>query len=210
MSVLPLAQFLQHFDAPEPVMEEPEAEIVAAFDIEPEPALPSLEEQLEVSRSAGLEEGRAAAQAEYELQLEQERQDFETRLASEKEAWMDSVAHQMVERLEKSLVDLQEATARSLVVILEPFLTQAVRDRAIGEAIAQIGRLMEADGHALLRVSGPSNLIERIRAAFPGRLSGVEFVTSEAADVTCLARDTVIETRLRDWLDALSPTEGSA
>ena len=61
MSVLPLAQFLQHFDAPEPVMEEPEAEIVAAFDIEPEPALPSLEEQLEVSRSAGLEEGRAAA-----------------------------------------------------------------------------------------------------------------------------------------------------
>ena len=116
----------------------------------------------------------------------------------------------MVERLEQGLVELQEATARSLVVILEPFLKESIRNRAVDEVILKIGRLIESDGHALMRVSGPALLVERIRTAFAGRVGAVEFVVSEKADVTCLARDTVIETRLRDWVDALSPAEGTA
>ena len=207
MSVLPLAEFLRRFEdakrpSPPPAMDESEPVFEG-------PAVQQ-EDPLEAARLEAFEEGKKAGESLMERSFQEAQEAFEAQIESERKLWMDDIAAQLIARLDTAVQDLGDAVGRNLLTILEPFLATMLRQKAIEEAIVSLSRLMESDTHALMRVSGPADFIDRIKSSFPGRLGAVEFVPTGDLDVTCVARDTIIETRLRDWASTLNFPQGSA
>ena len=56
----------------------------------------------------------------------------------------------------------------------------------------------------LITVTGPEDMIGVLKARLEGRADGVAFLVSErATDISVEADDTILETRIGSWLEAI-------
>jgi len=51
-----------------------------------------------------------------------------------------------------------------------------------------------------VQVSGPEDLLERVQQALAGRVEQTQFVANDSCDVRAVIDQTVLETRLGEWL----------
>lgn len=148
--------------------------------------------------SLAREEGRAEARAEYEALRKEDAERFAAQLASERQAWIDTESAKLGAQVEDGLRQVEQAIATVAARLLKPVLS----DHAATEAVAALAStlnqmLMERPGIALA-ISGPADLLERLRARFT-HLSNATFTTSDSADIRVAADQAVIETCLAPW-----------
>lgn len=208
MKHLPAAAFIPSFEEDENEIgafladERNEASITVdlpAFPLKtPREPAPDLGEIFERGREAGLAEARGEA----ERQIVEMRRQAEAALATERQRWADEVAVPLAAQLPEALQALAEPIAETVGRLLRPFMASEMRDAACRALIQQISPLLAGAGGALIRVSGPPVLIATLRFVFPEN-QAVEFVESEASEVTILTQDTVIETRIGEWVARL-------
>ena len=199
----PIAAFIPSFDDAQPSISD--ALLVSESDggVAVEPAFPpntprqpppDLDGIFESGRQAGLTEARAEALRERaDLRAE-----TEAALAAERLRWADDVALPFSSKLDGALSDLGETLSDSVGRLLRPFLATEMRDAACRALMEQISPLLAGADGALIRVGGPPPLLAALRVAFP-RGKMVDFVETDAVEVTIVSRDTVIETRLAEW-----------
>lgn len=168
---------------------------------EPQPAPPSraetpqpnlLDEAYRRGYAAGLAEGNAG--------LAEERVRSAVRLGEERAKWSDQQAVAIVNGFGAACREIETNIASSVARILQPFLADAVRDKAVEALIEQIAALTSSSPVPVFRISGPGDVLERVREQLrtTGR-TGVEYQQAETLEIRVVADQTVIETQIQAW-----------
>jgi len=203
MSIVPAARFLAEFHSAndnKSVRSEGVADTARRTSSLTEAAL---EAQLAEAYTRGWEAGREAERSALTAKLEQSTADFQERLRGEREAWVAEEGAKLAQGLARGLTDLEQRVGEAVALLLGPFLTVAAREKAVAELGRQIRTLVAGDSAVALSISGPADLLQAVRSALPCGLNVVDFEENDDCEVRVRADGTLIETRLRGWLEGL-------
>ncbi len=166
------------------------------------PAGPDHAAILAAAVAAARTEAEASARQEFEAERARDAEAFDAHLALARQQWAAETADTLQASLASAHEAMEARICDTLGRILVPFLSEAVRMQALSEMSAMITRLLSDPKAPLLRISGPDDLLDVLRARHAA--GGIEFQTSDAVDVRIAADDTIIETQLRAWTTHLT------
>ncbi|BBO03434.1 MULTISPECIES: hypothetical protein [Bradyrhizobium] len=148
--------------------------------------------------------GHAAGVAEGDARLAEERVRSAIRLGEERAKWSDQQAVAIVSGFETACREIETNIASSVARILLPFLTEAVRDKAIGSLVEQIAALTGNSSVPAFKVTGPSELLDLVKTQLEAsRRTGIEYEAADTLEVRVVADQTVIETQITAWSERL-------
>jgi hypothetical protein len=147
----------------------------------------------------GREEGLAAARADYERRLDEERARIAERLAAERHAWASEQGQRLAEQVAACFAELTAQIADAVGGILMPFLDEQIRKQAIDDLTRNIAVLAAGGQDKAITITGPQDLLERIAATLGAAAGALAFVPSDDIDVRITAEGTVMETQLAAW-----------
>lgn len=157
----------------------------------------------EEMRQALIEEGRAAAAAEYEELIERERADFAERLDDERRRWASEEGERLGEQFHVALGEFSARLEGDLERILEPFVIREVREQMLASLMDRLRILLADREKPVIHLSGPMDLLEAVCS----KLNNDDVTTciDEVGGIDVKARldSTSIETRLGEWLEQL-------
>lgn len=144
--------------------------------------------------------GYAAGLAEGNAGLAEERVRSAVRLGEERAKWSDQQAVAIVNGFSTACRELETNIASSVARILQPFLADAVRDKAVEALIEQISALTCSSPVPVFRISGPGDLLERVKSQLDtARRTGIEYQVADTLEIRVVADQTVIETQMQAW-----------
>jgi hypothetical protein len=150
--------------------------------------------------------GLRFAEAEHKQALAALKSDADTRLADMRQEWVRQEGELLAAMVSSAMGEMQAALGDALGAVLQPFLEEAVRDRALVEFRDALETVLRNRKAASLTVSCPLDLADALKGRLPDTLD-VRFVDSPSVEVKAEVSGTVIETCFRDWMKAW---EGSA
>jgi hypothetical protein len=209
-----IAKLLTHFDANDRAKsaERPKMPESAAKPKEarreppppPPPAAPKAEEAPDNLVDDAYRRGHAAGLAEGEAKLAEERVRSAIRLGEERAKWSDQQAVAIVNGFAAACRELETNVAGSVARILQPFLIEAVRDKAIAVLVEQISALTSSSSVPVFRITGPRDLLDPVRAQLDAaQRTGIEYQVADVIEIRLVADQTVIETQISTWADRL-------
>lgn len=178
------------------------AEIVSGLPADP-PEL-TYEEKLAAEYERGRQAGAAVAQERYQTQLAEARQNQETALQELRAAHEQETAGLLKDALEGAFGALEQQIAASVAAVLQPLIEEQVIYRIVISFKAELARFLEGDDGALIRVSGPQNLLELLSSDLGALAGRIELQPAEAPELTANIGETSLETRLTDWMAQLA------
>lgn len=221
MKPIPIAQYLSQFEGETAMRpaeqrlqrrESPFAKprLVATTAEKPPaaPAVPDIETRIAEAYERGVQDGRIEAHAEHarreadrdaehEVHLQKERQEFQAREYAE-----------LADAIAAGLVEIEERIACVVARILEPYLAEQQTKLIIDALCADIDKLFSADARPLLRISGPEKVLVAMRERLSRRPIKVEYWLNDEVEATVQAHDTQIETQLQSWMALISASRG--
>ncbi|PJG55117.1 hypothetical protein CVM73_11115 [Bradyrhizobium forestalis] len=148
--------------------------------------------------------GHAAGVAEGDAKLAEERVRSAIRLGEERAKWSDQQAVAIVSGFEAACREIETNIASSVARILLPFLTEAVRDKAIGSLVEQVAALTGNSPVPVFKVTGPSELLDLVKTQLEAsRRTGIAYEAADISEVRVVADQTVIETQISAWSERL-------
>lgn len=204
MSVMPLAQYLRDFDSD--WESGPAIRIELDTAAEGEVLVASAEQLASETAEAhalGLQEGREAAEREYEERLAEEHLKFQQQLALERQVWIGDTGERLAEQIKSGLSEIARSLAETSAHLLVPFLSARIRDQALADIQAKLAILLARSDATTIDVHGPEDLLQELRNQLSDTSATVNFVVSTAADLRVSIDETVIETRIADWVATL-------
>jgi hypothetical protein len=151
----------------------------------------------------GRADGQAAALAEYEQKLSDERNSFTARLAEEREKSLDEAAAKIADGIAEAGKHLESKIADVAARMLEPFISSAVQKRAIANFVEQLTSITSDSQRPAIRISGPSELLDAVRSKVDGLPMEIEFRPTETAEVSVIIDQIVLETKVKLWVERL-------
>jgi hypothetical protein len=159
-----------------------------------------LASRLEEAHARALEEGRAAAAAEFDVELAKERARSEAQIAVARQSWLAEEGGRMSDAMVAAFRELETSIADSVARILEPFLAAALREKMLAGLSETLSTLLDSD-RTLLKVSGPESFLNALRERLGTSRESIEYLPAEGMDIRATADHTVVETRLQAWSD---------
>jgi len=148
--------------------------------------------------------GHVAGLAEGDAKLAEERVRSAIRLGEERAKWSDQQAVAIVNGFTAACRELETNIASSVARILQPFLADAVRDKAVAALVQQISALTCNSPVPVFRISGPGDLLDLVKAQLDtARRTGIEYQVTDALEIRVVADQTVIETQISAWTERL-------
>ena len=96
--------------------------------------------------------------------------------------------------------ELETNIASSVARILQPFLIDAVRDKAVAALVEQIAALTCSSPVPMFKIAGPSDLLDLVRAQLDkAHRTGIEYQVADSFEIRVVADQTVIETQISVW-----------
>lgn len=194
----PLALALEVVE-PEPKLEIPEAE--------PEDLWPRLTEEL---REQLLEEGRAAAELQFDEEIERERATFAQRLEEERRRWSREEGEKLARDFRDALSRFSARIGDDVEHILEPFVVREIRERMLAGLIETLRVLIADRENPVVHLSGPVDLLEAICTKLHSEDIATKVDDVTGVDVRARLDATTIETRLGDWMAQLREGDDAA
>ena len=154
------------------------------------------------ARRIALEEGAAALAACEKSRADAAAQTLE-QIADARLQWCTEEADRLADAFRTGLCALESHIAESLAPVLGAFVTSKVRERAVDDLCALMSTRLAQDNAAILKISGPADLLEMLRARLPDA-AGLEFQPGEQTEVRVVVDDTIMETQFAAWAERLS------
>jgi hypothetical protein len=154
----------------------------------------------------GKQDGRAAAIAECEDRLREYAAASAKRRADERERWVAEQSTVIADQLTSSWDRFEATFTGTLARLLEPFLAGAIEQQALYEFILHLEAVVRKPGDAALRIAGPSDLLEAIKAKVGGGSVALEYVTDTRCEVRLATDQAILETQMHAWIDRLKQT----
>ncbi len=204
MTPRPVAQYLAPFDAPARPQLVEDGRV--AWEDRPVPPVSAEEDSSLMAQSARADaygEGLAAGRHALEQALGVERLAFAERLASERAVWADEEGARLAEALRAALASIETSIAASVARILRPFISAALRDKAVAELTDAIVLMLRGGDRAMFEISGAPDLIAALRGRLAGATAAIAFTPNSSADVRIVADQTFIESRIEAWVQRI-------
>jgi hypothetical protein len=168
-------------------------------------ARPEIDPAVEIDKAyrRGLEDGASAARAEYAKQLDDLRHVAAEERVADRLAWAGEEGARLADRMDAAVVEVEGRIAEVVARILEPFLMEQQRRRALNEFVQAITDLTQRQRGLALTITGPEDLLVGISERLNGRVPLVLQVTDDP-DVRVETDDTVIESRIQDWMNRVA------
>jgi len=204
MSTEQVARLLADFDRQEPAKSRSR---VVPFDhalhsnakAQPKPAAPPEDDAYQ----RGLSAGYATARTEYERKLNDEKEKFDVRLVEERSDLLNETAVRIAGNIEEVGRQLEARIAGVTARILEPLISTAAQKQAAASFVEKLSSITGDSRRPLLRITGPSEMIELVRSKLGARLIAVELRAEPVAEVSVIVDQTVLETQVKIWAERL-------
>jgi hypothetical protein len=207
-----VAFYLTRFDEAPKVVAKPPPEPVFELEAleEPEPLPPPAPVLSDEMRSELIEEGRAAAWAEYEDAIARERVAFAAQLQGERSRWTNEEGERLAERFHAALDDFSARVGEDVERILEPFVIREIREQMIVSLLDRL-RIMIADReNPIVHLSGPADLLEAVSGKLNGDGVATRIEEADGVDLRARVGSTSVETRLGEWIEQLRAGDEAA
>jgi hypothetical protein len=181
-------------------MNETLQDVMPIADPSPVPAPEADTRQAEAAYQQGLEEGRAAAAAEAEQRLEQQRSELEQHLAAAREAWCGEEGTRASEQIKAGLAEIEGRVSATVEHLLRPFLAEAVRAKAIADLQTTLHDLLARKTGAMLEVSGPQPLLDALSDGLSDTGAAIVCVPADGCEVQVRTDGSIIQTQIAEWL----------
>jgi hypothetical protein len=175
-----------------------------------EPAPDQMAIRLQESYQRGVTEGRAQERHEIDRQTTELSIDFERRLEEARGGFSKALAGQLADEVRNGIERARLEISTHIAAALVPILRAGVTRAAIASFVAELGEMVELTEGVTIDVACPRELLEPVREAL-GEAMGrrgappgsVRCIPGDTIEVRVKVNDTVIETRLADWLSRL-------
>ncbi len=151
----------------------------------------------------GIDDGRAAAESEFEAKLEEQRAEFAEQLAAARQEWAAGAGEELANRLLLAVQEFEKRVAETTARILKPFLATELHRQAVAELQASLDTLMATNQGVSLVISGPADVLEVLRRQLSGKVASVTYTPSDDCDVRIVAGPATLETCLKSWMAKL-------
>lgn len=176
--------------------------VKAVVEEEPAQVQSPPDRQAELIRAAEAQvraEEREAARRQLRETLDAEREKHREELAVQRELWVEQEAAQLSAQIIDSLGNLERVLSDRVARILASIIPEALQQKALAEFNEILGTILSGDISAVLKVTGPEDMLKAIQTRIATRDGIVEFVPSDDVDVSLVAGDTTIQTQLSSW-----------
>jgi len=148
-------------------------------------------------------EEREAARERLEEALMVERDRHRDDLAIQREKWVEQEARLLSSQISTAIGNLESLLSESAARILASIVPDALRQNAIVEFKEALGTILSGDTSTLLRITGPEDILQVLKEGGYLPEGIVEFVPSDAVEVTLVADHTRIQTQFSTWSERL-------
>lgn len=155
------------------------------------------------SYERGEADGYARARAEFEQKLEQERRLSAEQAAEARQQLLNETAVQLAAHVTKAGEELQSRIAGVTARILEPIILNVAQKQAVNSFIEHLSSITTDVRRPVLRLTGPSELLELIRAKLGVRAIAIELRPGPELEASITIDHVVLETQLKAWADRL-------
>lgn len=204
MTTFPAAHFLMEFGADAisgAALAAREAE--APVDTAPRITEEELAAAVAEAYARGKAEGLAAGLEAMDARLADESRRSAETLTAAREAWATVESKRFSDEIGAAMSQIASEVAGATARILRPFLHQAVSRDAVSELAAALKDLVVREPGVELAVSGPEDLLSRLRDDLAGTAASLKISTTEGTDIRVAAGKSVLETRLKAWAGKL-------
>jgi hypothetical protein len=159
-------------------------------------------EQLDREYERGKREAEAAADRRLQERLAALAEESSLARATERTRWASEEAERLSLELDGAMSALEARLQDDIARLLQPFLEDTIRAKAVagfGDAL----RALLRNGGARVEISGPGDLVGGIVPAEFSQACVVHVNEDANCEVRATSDATVIETRLRPWLEAI-------
>jgi flagellar biosynthesis/type III secretory pathway protein FliH len=172
---------------------------------QPQPQMQS--KPLPVQEDDGYERGRAegyaSALAEFEQRMEQEKQALVAQAAEERQQFLNETAAKLAGDIAEMGDQLQGRIAGVAARLLEPLISNAVQKQAVTAFIEHLSSITTDSRRPVLRITGPSDLLELIRSKLGVRAIASELRAGPETEASIVVDQIVLETQLKIWTERL-------
>ncbi|MGP9813367.1 hypothetical protein ACTZWT_17815 [Rhodopseudomonas sp. NSM] len=151
----------------------------------------------------GYADGQAAALADYEQKLNDERIRFNAQLDEERQNLLNEgaakIAADVLQIGGRFEANVASVTAR----LLEPLIMTQIQREAVRDFVGRLSSIVSDNYRPAIRITGPSNLIDLVRRELGVRAASIELRAEPVAEVAVAIDQIVLETQLRIWADRL-------
>lgn len=159
--------------------------------------------RLEQGHLRAFTEGREAARKELEDERSHMREALNGEIAKARAQWAAEEAARLAEAHRAAFDSFEQRCAQAVANILRPFLVQQAIARVTEALVDNLETLFAARAPALFEVSGPADLLDALKEKFAARNARMEFKPDSSIDVRVRVEDTIMETQLGPWLQAI-------
>ena len=201
-----IARYLKDFGEPPPAPvfdTDPESFDLGndVFDIDEPLEIPP---DLDAERAAARAEGHAAAEAEANRRMDEEREALlrahAEEIAALRQKHEDEMADIVAQKLADASLLIAEAVSTQTAQILAPLVEEALVDKAVSEMAALIRAAVAEGDLGAVVVHGPARLFDRLAAAFGEKgASLLRHVEAADLDITVDLGDSALVTRMSAW-----------
>jgi hypothetical protein len=164
--------------------------------------------RVEEAYSRGFEQGRAAAEAACNEEIERRRIQFEQQLAAARHEWAAETGAKLSEQLIAGLGSVEEKIANTAASLLKPVLIAEFHRQAIAELLEVLREMVSKGQGITFNVSGPEDLLKVLSERLAGEDAAVTFSPGDGCDVRVAAGQTILETRLSVWVAKIEEAIG--
>lgn len=171
----------------------------------PDPTPRITAEDLERAVAFARREAAAALAAANEAAAQtriQDQAEFDARLADARAAWAVEEGNVLAVQIREAIGDLEHRIGDTVAHVLTPFLDSEIRAKAVTDLCALVRTRLGGAPGAAVRISGPPDLLEAMRAGL-GERPGLAFAQEEGPEIRVVADDTLMETQLAAWSERL-------
>lgn len=159
--------------------------------------------ELDHAREQGIEQGRAAATAHYELKLQEQRESWGSELQSARDTWEEAVGQELRDALEAGIDAMRQELAATLVETLRPFMRRSLCDAAVKDLTEAVVEILSEPESAKVEVVGPAPLVDGFERAASGRVQVSAVIDNACTDLVVTVGSSVLSTRIGEWLGKL-------
>ena len=157
----------------------------------------------ETSENPVLVEMQRTLRSEYDALLEEERSAFAAHLLEERRQWAAEEGNRLGEQFNLALDRGIEGVRTSIETILEPFVAREILESLLADFIATLRTVLADRDSPPIRLSGPRDLLDILRARLARENVTVSFAEIDRIDVEAKIGSTVIETCMGEWIHKL-------
>ena len=168
------------------------------------------------SHASGVASGRAAARAEHETELLSLRDEHKRQIDQLSMTMGTRLSEQLMKQIDQRFQQLYETLSGDIAVALMPVLRYCLTEAAVRELVRSLQAVLRPRAGFAVEISGPEDVVrhvwhrycEAVNDDAPEHWPEVCFKINDAAEVQIVVNNTVIESRLSEWIAKISEAAG--